>query len=190
MYAIAFDLKIDVLKTEYGDPYNKAYDEIRQELEALNFNWTQGSVYISNSEKDSLTTVYKAKQLGVKKVISRVSNTTNANLFERVGIDVTISSKTASLNEIKNNLCGTNVSILATVEQGQGEVSTVLLPKEFQPQKLMNIKLPKKGIIGIIQRRNRIIIPNGATEIMGEDNLIIFTKSENVQAIREYFKVG
>lgn len=60
MYAIAFDLKIDVLKTEYGDPYNKAYDEIRQELEALNFNWTQGSVYISNSEKDSLTTVYKA----------------------------------------------------------------------------------------------------------------------------------
>ena len=60
MYAIAFDFKIDDLKREYGEPYNRAYDEIRQELESLGFEWTQGSVYINNSEKDSLTTVYKA----------------------------------------------------------------------------------------------------------------------------------
>lgn len=60
MYAIAFDLKIDVLKKEYGEPYNKAYDEIRQELEALVFEWTQGSLYISTNEKDTLASVYKA----------------------------------------------------------------------------------------------------------------------------------
>ena len=60
MYAIAFDLKIDDLKKEYGEPYNKAYDEIRQELEAIGFEWTQGSVYINPSERDSLTTVYRA----------------------------------------------------------------------------------------------------------------------------------
>ena len=60
MYAIVFDLEIDDLRKEYGDPYNKAYDEIRQELESIGFEWTQGSVYISTSEKDSLTTVYKA----------------------------------------------------------------------------------------------------------------------------------
>lgn len=60
MYAIAFDLKIDDLKKEYGEPYNKAYDEIRQELESLGFEWTQGSVYINRDNKNSLTTVYKA----------------------------------------------------------------------------------------------------------------------------------
>lgn len=60
MYALAFDLKIDDLKREYGEPYHKAYDEIRQELENLGFEWTQGSVYISHSPKNSLTTVYKA----------------------------------------------------------------------------------------------------------------------------------
>ena len=41
MYAIAFDLKIDDLKKAYGEPYNRAYDEIRQEMETLGFNWTQ-----------------------------------------------------------------------------------------------------------------------------------------------------
>ncbi len=60
MYAIAFDLKIDDLKKQYGEMYNHAYDEIRQELEAVGFEWTQGSVYINHSEKNSLTTVYKA----------------------------------------------------------------------------------------------------------------------------------
>ena len=60
MYAIAFDLKIDDLKKEYGDPYNGAYDEIRQELENIGFEWTQGSVYISKSQENTLTTVYKA----------------------------------------------------------------------------------------------------------------------------------
>lgn len=60
MYALAFDLKSDDLKHEYGEPYNRAYDEIRQELENLGFEWTQGSVYINHSPENSLTTVYKA----------------------------------------------------------------------------------------------------------------------------------
>lgn len=60
MYAIAFDLKIDVLKKHYGEPYNKAYDEIRQELEMLGFEWTQGSVYLNTNKNNSLTSVYKA----------------------------------------------------------------------------------------------------------------------------------
>ena len=60
MYAIAFDLKIDDLKKAYGEPYNRAYDEIRQEMEALGFNWTQGSLYINSSNIDNLAQVYKA----------------------------------------------------------------------------------------------------------------------------------
>jgi len=60
MYAIAFDLKIDDLKREYGEPYNGAYDEIRQELEQLGFEWTQGSIYMSSSMQNGLTSVYRA----------------------------------------------------------------------------------------------------------------------------------
>ncbi len=60
MYAIAFDLKVDDLKKNYGETYNRAYDEIRQELEKLNFEWTQGSLYMSTTDKNNLATVYKA----------------------------------------------------------------------------------------------------------------------------------
>lgn len=52
MYAIAFDLDIATLKTEYGDPYNNAYAEIREELKKFGFDWTQGSLYLDRAEED------------------------------------------------------------------------------------------------------------------------------------------
>ncbi|KNX48507.1 endoribonuclease VapD [Helicobacter pylori] len=61
MYALAFDLKIEILKKEYGRTlYNKAYDDLRQELELLGFENTQGSVYVNYSKENTLAQVYKA----------------------------------------------------------------------------------------------------------------------------------
>lgn len=60
LFAIAFDLQIETLKETFGEPYNSAYDEIRRELEKVGFEWLQGSVYLSRTETDSLTVVYKA----------------------------------------------------------------------------------------------------------------------------------
>ncbi|WRF73048.1 hypothetical protein FNE42_01555 [Helicobacter pylori] len=48
MYALAFDLKIEILKKEYKEPYNKVYDDLRQEL---GFENTQGSVYVNYSKE-------------------------------------------------------------------------------------------------------------------------------------------
>ena len=58
MFAIAFDLVISDLKAHYGEPYNNAYVEIRQEFKQCGFEWIQGSVYLSRD--GNLTSVYKA----------------------------------------------------------------------------------------------------------------------------------
>lgn len=59
MYAVSFDMEISKLKEHYGEPYNKAYDEIRLLMSALGFEWTQGSLYILKGEENNLTSVYK-----------------------------------------------------------------------------------------------------------------------------------
>ena len=162
------------------------------DLELLNEENVDSSdvvISVTNNDEKNLLCSLLTKQLGVSRVIARVSKVTNAALFEKVGVDIAISTQIAALNEIKSNLCGTNIGILATVEQGQGEVLRILLPHNYQTTKIMDMKMPVKGIVGVIQRRNRIIIPNGNTQVMGDDNLIIFTLSENAPAIREYFKV-
>ena len=45
MYAIAFDMDIEQLRANHGDPYNNAYLEIRRVLQRHGFAWQQGSVY-------------------------------------------------------------------------------------------------------------------------------------------------
>ena len=145
-------------------------------------------VSVTNNDEKNLLCSLLVKHMGAGRVISRVSKNTNVELFEKVGIDIAISSRTAALNEIKNSIKETNIDILATVEQGKGEVLVIEIPENYQTKKIMDLKLPAKAIVGVIQRRKRIIIPNGATQVMGGDNLIIFTTSENAKVIREFFE--
>src|SRR5262245_14758224 len=42
VYAIAFDMDVDQLRANYGDPYNNAYLEIRRVLQRNGFTWQQG----------------------------------------------------------------------------------------------------------------------------------------------------
>ncbi|WRG20478.1 virulence associated protein VapD [Helicobacter pylori] len=55
---MAFDLKIEILK-KYKRTL-QAYDDLRQELEPLRFENTQGSVYVNHSKENTLVQVYKA----------------------------------------------------------------------------------------------------------------------------------
>lgn len=145
-------------------------------------------VSVTNNDEKNLLCSLLLKHLGAERVISRVSKNTNASLFEKVGIDIAISSRTAALNEIKNNIRETNIGILATVEQGKGEVLEIEIPETFETKRIMDLKLPAKAIVGVIQRRKRIVIPNGTTQVMSGDNLIIFTTNTNAPIIREFFE--
>ena len=63
LYAITFDMDIDSLKLNYGDPYNNAYAEIRKVLQKQGFTWQQGSVYFGGETINAVTCVLAALEL-------------------------------------------------------------------------------------------------------------------------------
>jgi virulence-associated protein VapD len=63
VYAIAFDMDIEQLRTQYGDPYNNAYLEIRRVLQRHGFSWQQGSVYFGSDSVTAVTCVLAAIDL-------------------------------------------------------------------------------------------------------------------------------
>ena len=63
MYAIAFDMDIESLRQNYGDPYNNAYLEVRRVLQRHGFTWQQGSVYFGGPEINAVTCVLAAQDL-------------------------------------------------------------------------------------------------------------------------------
>ena len=63
VYAIAFDMDIESLRQNYGDPYNDAYLEIRRVLQRHGFTWQQGSVYFGYERINAVTCVLAAIDL-------------------------------------------------------------------------------------------------------------------------------
>jgi virulence-associated protein VapD len=63
MYAITFDMDIESLRANYGDPYNNAYTEIRKILQQHGFTWQQGSVYFGGESINAVTCVLAAIDL-------------------------------------------------------------------------------------------------------------------------------
>lgn len=145
-------------------------------------------ISVTNNDERNLLCSLLSKQLGVKRVIARVSKVLNIPLFEKVGIDVAISPKNSAINEVKNDLQENGADILATVEQGQGEVLEINVPKKLHLKKVMELTFPERAIIGVILRRNKVIIPKGDTELHDDDIMIIFTTSENAPKIKGFFK--
>ncbi len=146
-------------------------------------------ISVTNNDEKNLLCSLLAKQLGVKRVIARVSKVLNIPLFEKVGIDIAISPKNSAINEVRNDLAENDVDILATVEQGQGEVLEINVLPEFNKRRIMDLRFPQHAIIGVIQRKNQVIIPQGNTELRTDDTLIIFTTAAKADIIKEFFKV-
>ncbi len=146
-------------------------------------------VSVTKNDERNLLCSLLAKQLGVKRVIARAAKVLNIPLFEKVGIDIAISSKTSAINEVRNDLQENDVDILATVEQGQGEVLEISVLPEFDGKMIMELQFPARAIIGVIQRKNNVIIPKGSSVIKTGDVLITFTTSEFADEIKEFFKV-
>ncbi len=63
VYAIAFDMDIESLKLNYGDPYNNAYSEIGRVLQKNGFTRQQGSVYFGNDKINAVTCVLAAMEV-------------------------------------------------------------------------------------------------------------------------------
>ena len=145
-------------------------------------------ICVTNNDEKNLLCSLLTKQMGAKKIITRVSKSTNIGLFEKVGIDVAISPKEAAINEIRNNLIETDVEILATVERGQGRIIEAQIPADFKETAVMDLKLPEKAIIAIIQRNSGVLIPKGNTLLKANDSLLIFTREENSQKIIDFFR--
>ena len=146
------------------------------------------AICVTDNDEKNLLCSLLTKQLGAKRTITRVAQAATASLFEKVGVDVAISPKEAAVNEIKNRIIESHAGILATVERGLAEILELKVREDFQDTMLMKLNLPARAVIAIIERREKIIIPKGQTLIKANDRLLIFTKSQNVANIKDFFK--
>jgi len=141
---------------------------------------------IDNDERNLFASLL-GRQLGVRRVITRVSRPANLRLFERVGIDVALSARGAAVTSLIHQIQGGRAHLLAVLEEGQATIVEVAVPAGFRPRALMDMKVPPRSIVGAILRGSDVVIPRGADQIRPQDRLIVFAAADSVRMVRDYF---
>jgi len=141
---------------------------------------------IDNDERNLLASLL-GRQLGVRKIITRVSKPANLRLFERVGIDVAISARGAAVAAVMHQIEGGRANLLAVLEEGQAKVLEIEVPPDYRPTALKDLEAPPDSIVGAILRGNAATVPRGPDVIAPGDRLIVFATSASADKVRDFF---
>jgi trk system potassium uptake protein TrkA len=141
---------------------------------------------IDNDERNLFASLL-GRQLGIRRIITRVSRHANLRLFERVGIDVAISARAAAVASVLHQIQGGATKLLAVVEQGAGRVLELDVPERYAPRTLRELAPPLNSIVGAIVRGSQAIVPRGTDRIQPGDRLIVFTTHAEADRVRDYF---
>jgi trk system potassium uptake protein TrkA len=141
---------------------------------------------IDNDERN-LFACLLARQLGVRRIITRVGKRANLRLFERVGIDVAISARGAAVASVLHQIQGDPTRLLAVVEEGAGRILELDVPPSYLPRALRNLAPPLNSIIGAVVRGSRAFVPRGDDRIEAGDRIIVFTTYAAADQVRDYF---
>jgi trk system potassium uptake protein TrkA len=158
-------------------------------LEAEDIGRSDVLVSVIDNDERNLFASLLARQLGVKRIITRVGKRANLRLFERVGIDIAISARGAAVASVLHQIQGGAARLLAVIEEGAGRILEIDVPLNFHPQALRDIASPRESIVGAIVRRDGVVVPRGGDHVQPGDRLIVFSTEAAADRVRDFFSV-
>ncbi len=141
---------------------------------------------VDNDERNLFASIL-GRQLGVSRIITRVSKPSNIRLFERVGVDVPLSAGGAAVASLVHQVDGGRSRLLTVLEEGQARVLDISVPQGFQNSTVRELRLPQEAIIGTVVRDDEVIVPSGDDSVKGGDHLLVCCTEAAVANVRDLF---
>jgi len=156
-------------------------------LNSENISDMDGFVAVTGMDEENLMAGLMAKQMGIKKVIAKISRANYINIIKDLGIDSVISPKLITTNHILKFVRGNNIESLYRITEGQVEITEIIADRESHilNTKIKMLRLPKDVIIATIVRKKEIVIPHGNDVIMEGDRVIVISKNKNISSLNE-----
>lgn len=147
-------------------------------------------IAVTGRDEDNLIACQLAKRnFGVKRTIARVNNPKNIKVFEKLGVDIAVSSTSIIADLIEQEVDYSGMKTLMKLKGGKIVLSEIMI-NQTSPvvnKKLKDIEIPKDCIIISIIRGEEVIIPNGYTTLNVEDYVIAVSDEDDQQMLRDYF---
>lgn len=156
-------------------------------MEEVGVNRADVVIAVTGEDDDNLVICQMAKKhFNVARTIARLNNPKHERLFQKLGIDITVSPTKAILSLIEAELPGTTFVTLMTLRRAGLEIIEIRVPADspISGKTLSTINLPRSGNIALIIRDNEHIVPNADTQILANDEVYALVSREGEEALR------
>jgi len=140
-----------------------------------------------DNEQQNLLATLLAKRLGVDRTVAVVDTGAFADLFEAVGVDVAVSPREVTAEEITRFTRDRRAENVSLIDGDRAEVLEVEIDAEspiagrsiaeFVPD------IPDGVVVGAIARGGALITPRGDTVVEAGDHVVLFADAEVVDAL-------
>jgi len=178
---IANELNITVIN---GDGTNVEY------LSEADTKRADVFIAVTGKDEDNLIACQLAKRnFEVKRTIARVNNPKNIIVFERLGVDIPVSSTSIIADFIEQEVDYSGMKTLMKLKSGKIVLSEILLTPNSPAcnRSLKDLSIPKNCILISVIRDEEVIIPNGFTVLQAGDYVIAASSQKDQQNLKNYF---
>lgn len=147
-------------------------------------------VAVTGDDEDNLVICQMAKaKFQTPRTVARVNNPENQSLFQRLGIDTTVSSTQIIFNLIEQQIEPGEVIPVGALRNGNIEVVAINV-SEHSPvlsRPISAVSLPGNALVISLVRNDNAVLPEPETKLEAGDTVIVLVKAEDEPRLREVF---
>jgi trk system potassium uptake protein TrkA len=159
----------------------------REFLERENVGGADVLIAALESDQQNLLAGLLAERLGTERTVAVVDSMEFADLFEAVGIDVAVSPREATAEEITRFTRDRRAENVSLIEGHRAEVMEFEVDAEGTAVgctiRELAGELPAGVVVGAITRNGQLITPRGDTVIEIGDHVVVFADADAVEAV-------
>lgn len=147
-------------------------------------------IAVTGDDEDNLVICQMAKKrFKVGRTIARVNNPKHTELFQKLGIDVTVSPTRTILSLIESELPSSRFVQLMMLKKAGLEIVELRVPtgSPMAGRLLREVNLPRSSNIALILREQEYIFPAADTRILANDDIFALVSHEGEEELRRVF---
>ncbi|WP_319759897.1 Trk system potassium transporter TrkA [Maridesulfovibrio sp.] len=144
-------------------------------------------IAVTGDEEMNILSCLLAKNLGVRKTITRINKFAYIPLIEPIGIDHLVCPRLSAINSILHFVRQGKVISAVSIKGEEAEALEAIAQEKsgIVGKPIMELDLPKGTLILCFQRGDDVIIPTGTTVIEPNDRLLIISTHKNIPKIEK-----
>jgi trk system potassium uptake protein TrkA len=147
-------------------------------------------ISVTGEDEDNLVICQLAKKrYNVKRTIARLNNPKHEQLFQKLGIDITVSPTRSILSLVASELPGSRFVQLMTLRRAGLEILEMSISPSSSVvnNTLGQVRLPRRCTLALIIRGDESIFPSSDTVLRAGDEVYALVNREGEEELRTIF---